>query len=162
MKLIAAIIVWLSVLVALLWYSGSGQLSHFSPNNTVIESKELVDLVKSNHPVNKPILLHFFDQECRCNLVAEPHINSVKALAQKQQFTNVYIDINEHPKWKSRIPSTPAVLAINNNQLQYFGPYSTGPSCLPGEGLIEPYLTTPTTKPQILTDGFGCYCNTGA
>lgn len=162
MKLIIAIIAWLSILVLLLWYSGSGQLSHFSPNNKPVDTAELFSKIQSEHRIDGPALLHFYDSKCRCNLVAEPHINSVKELAKTSEFLNILIDINKNHGWKERIPSTPAVIAVSNGQITYFGPYSTGPSCLPGEGLIEPFILTPTKTPKVLTDGFGCYCNTGA
>lgn len=152
------------MLVGLLWYSGSGQLSHFSPDSSLINVTEIEDIIqreiKSEIKSNPALLVHLYEPKCRCNLVAKAHIESVKKLGESQLFENIEINIKESPQWAKLIPSTPAVIAIKNNEIVYLGPYSTGISCLPGEGLIEPFIKQKDQPPLIKTDGYGCYCNT--
>ena len=159
MKLLIAIVVWLSMLVGLLWYSGSGQLSHFSPNSAPIDIIKIKNELIQLNAESGPLLVHIFDPKCRCNLVAKAHVESVKRLGESQLYQNIEINIEDHPKWVQLIPSTPAVIAIRDQEITYLGPYSTGISCLPGEGLIEPYINQQNQPPLIKTDGYGCYCN---
>ena len=147
------------MLVGLLWYSGSGQLSHFSPDSKPIDLLKINQKLASIKPIEENLLIHIFESKCRCNLVAEPHIQSVKKLAKAHDFKNLQVNISEQPSWRAIIPSTPAVIAIKDNRIVYVGPYSTGFSCLPGDGLIEPFIIKPSLYPVVKSDGFGCYCN---
>lgn len=159
---------WLVVILAALVTIGSERLMPFDPNGTLTAQMIQPDfdsrLSLSLGRAHSKTVVHFTQPLCYCNMVANPHINSVKRLAEKEGFDNTVISIDSDPKWASVVPSTPAIAVFDENgKLDYLGPYSTGFYCSPSNGLVEAFIeqrTKPLPGAVIAAEAEGCYCPT--
>lgn len=108
------------------------------------------------------VVMHFFQNDCDCNSVADEHINSVIELAKRKNYQNKQLDMANVPELAKYIPATPAVAIFGQDgRLTYLGPYSAGYSCSVGNGIVESYLEGTSAQSlgaTIVTDTQGCYC----
>ncbi|MDT0595516.1 DUF6436 domain-containing protein [Glaciecola petra] len=120
-------------------------------------------------------IFHFTQGNCYCEWLAKSHKNNLNQWSEKNGFSSVNIDLNLHSELLHLIPSTPAVLALDDNgELLYFGPYSQGSGCFSSRGTIDKRLeawkdrqvygdsdaSTGSLGAMIDTDASGCYCQT--
>lgn len=107
-------------------------------------------------------VVHFEQQACECNQVAEAHIESVELLASRNGYVNSNITLTEQSELSSIIPATPAIAVFDNaGSLVYIGPYSAGYACTVGNGLVESYLSRSAGNligATVLSETKGCYC----
>lgn len=159
--------VWFISILALLYFFADQGLVPFDPeghlvtqvNDDHFEAHFKRELGLSEGIANT--VVHFKQAACACNHVAQEHIDSVKTLAIENGFTNKTLD-NVDPKNFRYIPATPAIAVFNRDgELSYFGPYSAGFSCSPGNGLVEAFLKN-TVSDQfgstVISQVNGCYC----
>ena len=107
-------------------------------------------------------VVHFSQDNCQCNPVAQAHLDSVAALADQQGFGNAQVKLAKDSAITQYIPATPAIAVFDQvGELVYLGPYSAGYSCSVGDGIVESYLTGEVKKApeaMVLTNTEGCYC----
>lgn len=200
--LYAFLLLWFVACTGLIVWIGTASKSQFDPNmklsmalmNLSFES----DLIASINSIRKAELstntetlatdtqasiFHITQGDCYCEWLAQSHISTLTTWSQKNEMTSYKIDLNKHPDLRAFVPSTPAVLAIDQyDQLIYFGPYSRGSGCFSNSGMIDQVLDhwlarvaesenkqvtslqntlTPTPEQGIVdTDANGCYCIT--
>ena len=165
------VVFWVIASVVALYFAQSGTLKEFDPRFTLLswtdeesfDSQLASALISDEESAGQWQLFHITQANCFCNLVSAPHRSSVNTLANELDVTNVEIDLNDSPDLRQLIPSTPAVVLINDKkELVYAGPYASGVQCAPGEGLIEPWLNKESADwkqgAAIVTDAQGCYC----
>lgn len=111
-------------------------------------------------------VLHFSDDDCVCNFIAQPHIDSVKVLAEHSAKQNVDVFFADVAEMSDIVPSVPAVAVFDETgNLQYLGPYSTGMYCSPNQGIVEPFIrgkeggVSSTAGATIIAEARGCYCS---
>lgn len=141
-------------------FDEQGKLWRLSQNDGFDEkfSQTLQKLIGANQLK----VVHFSDNACSCNPVAEAHIKSVKKLALQQGFVNQDIDMDKFPELQSILPSTPAIAVFDGQgELVYLGPYSAGYACTVGNGIVESYIAGKNAKAPgatVLSGTKGCYC----
>lgn len=164
--------VWcVSCLAGLLFLSFS-QLDDFDPESklsmaiTDIEfEQKFISQLQKNHSSIGQSIIHFSDNDCFCETIAQNHIARLSNNMIANGFHNIHININTDPEFAHFVPSTPAVAIVGAlEELIYFGPYSVGYGCLRGTGLVDallPKINSTTVENTILiTDAKGCYCKT--
>lgn len=165
----ALIFVWFVAAMGLLAYFAQLKLFEFDHDGRLWQQSnddnfdvQVLSAVKSEFGVANGTLLHIFDLSCACNRIAEEHVNSVKQLALENHLSIQDINIAQSPHLAGIIPSTPAVILIDESgSLSYLGPYSSGYSCTVGNGLIEPFIQQEHSNrfgAMVVTDSKGCYC----
>ena len=117
-------------------------------------------------------IYHINQGDCYCEWLAQPHQRKLDQWGQDHDFTTTYIDLNRASELKKYVPSTPAVIAVSeDNELIYFGPYSRGSGCFATNGMVDEQLALwLKNRPQassgislgtvIETEVSGCYCIT--
>lgn len=119
---------------------------------------------------NGATIFHISQNSCYCDWLAQAHQNSLDTWAKQNDFGSVYLNLHQASALQDLIPSTPAVVAIDENQeLIYLGPYSRGSGCFTQSGKIDEQLanwklnkanqTVSYGGAIIDTDASGCYCN---
>jgi hypothetical protein len=107
-------------------------------------------------------VVHFTQDNCQCNQVAQEHVDSVVKLAVQQGYDNAQVMLAKGAAITQYIPATPAIAVFDNvGELVYLGPYSAGYTCSVGDGIVESYLTGGVKKApeaMVLTNTEGCYC----
>ncbi|CCQ11297.1 Secreted protein, containing thioredoxin-like domain [Pseudoalteromonas luteoviolacea B = ATCC 29581] len=157
---------WLTLASCLVYYVSAESVSKFDPNYTLVESslspdfdEEFINWLVTQTRIDGRSVVHITSQECRCNLVSQRHRESVAKLAEDHLFNNLYIT-TDNPHF---VPSTPAIAIIDEqNQLVYFGPYSTGYFCSAGDGIAEPFINgsyQANNRATVIADATGCYCH---
>ncbi|XOV78169.1 MAG: DUF6436 domain-containing protein [Aestuariibacter sp.] len=163
--------IWLMLSFLALWSFSSNKTTAFDTDGrlALAASKAKFDAhftgwVKQYSPDLRDTTVHFTAGDCWCEHIAAPHINSVKQLTQEQNGKNIDIKISGTPQITSFIPATPAVAVFNKQeQLVYFGPYSTGLFCTQSNGLVEKFIAgqiSPQIAATVLMEANGCYCAT--
>jgi hypothetical protein len=163
---------WFFTALGLLAFFASSGLSHFDPKEKLVDASQYANfedsfveiLAEAGVNMNQAGVIHFFSETCSCNRVAQEHIKSVSSLAKQHQFVNQSVSIDTSFDIRQIVPSTPAVAVINqHHELVYFGPYSAGYSCSPGNGIVERYIVNRSKNKlgaNVVTDTLGCYCST--
>lgn len=166
--------IWcVSCLAGLLGLSIS-QLEDFDPESrlslaiTDMEFEQnFISQIQKNHGLIEQSVIHFSNNNCFCETIAQPHIEGLSKNMFNSGFHNIHINIDAFPEFARFVPSTPAVAVVGAlTELIYFGPYSEGYGCLKGTGLIDallPKINSATVENTILiTDAKGCYCKTSS
>lgn len=167
--IIAVAIVWFVSVLAFLIYVASIKVIDFDKDGKLWRLSQHSNFdnmfaAQIEKTVGKTAVkvIHFTQQHCECNQVAQEHIASVERLAEENGYTNVSVTLTKSSELTSYIPATPAVAAFDaNGSLIYLGPYSAGYSCTVGNGLIESFLSKGVTRKvgaTVISDTQGCYC----
>lgn len=163
------VLLWAISGIGLVLYFASSKTSAFDPEGKIAlrTSQQGFDLdltqwVKTVHRDLRNKTVHFTQNDCVCNYVAEPHIESIKQLTKDKNGVNINIPLTD--ELTEYVPSTPAVAVFNEDeQLIYFGPYATGLFCTKSNGLVERFIINRNTINQpiatIPMDSEGCYCS---
>jgi len=164
------LIIWAAGLLLAVLYAASNKAKYFDPHNVLHQSALSLSfdtlfveaLSKDNLELTGSVI-HFQRSDCFCQTVAQSHINSVEKLAEKHQFNNVTVMVDELSILKAFVPSVPAVAVIDKaGKLNYFGPYSSGMFCTEGDGLVEPFIEKDQLAragATVISQSQGCYCN---
>lgn len=164
------LIIWAAGLLLAVLYAASNKAKYFDPQNVLHQSALSLSfdtvfveaLLKDNLEFAGSVI-HFQRSDCFCQTVAQSHINSVEKLAEKHQFNNVTVMVDELSILKAFVPSVPAVAVIDKaGKLNYFGPYSSGMFCTEGNGLVEPFIEkaqSASAGATVISQSKGCYCN---
>jgi hypothetical protein len=117
-----------------------------------------------------PAIYHIRQGKCFCEYLANKHKTSLQLWSQQTKFVNVNVDLTQHPELVRFVPSTPSVIAVDENgMLVYLGPYSRGLGCFANSGQVDNYLADWVNKESqtdrvnsrvIDTEASGCYCAT--
>jgi hypothetical protein len=164
--------VWFVFCLAGLLTLSLSQLDDFDPESKLslaitdieFEQKFVAELQKMHGSIGQSII-HFSDNNCFCETIAQTHIARLSKNMNDNGFNNIHINVNTLPEFARFVPSTPAVAIVGAlKELIYFGPYSEGYGCLRGTGLVDailPKITSTVIENTILiTDAKGCYCKT--
>jgi hypothetical protein len=164
--------IWCIACLAGLLSLSVSQLDEFDPQSklsmaiTDIEFEQnFVKQLQKNHSSIGQSIIHFSDNNCFCETLAQPHITRLSNDMHANGFHNIHINIKTLPEFSQFVPSTPAVAIVGALQeLIYLGPYSEGYGCLQGTGLVDallPKINSSAAENTILiTDAKGCYCET--
>jgi len=164
------LIIWAAGLLFAVLYAASNKPKYFDPQNVLHQSAmslsfdtEFVEALSKEKLGLAGSVIHFQGRDCFCQTVAQSHISSVEKLAEKQQFNNINVTLDEPSSLKTYVPSVPAVAVIDmEGKLHYFGPYSSGMFCTEGDGLVEPFIgkdQSAKTGATVISQSKGCYCN---
>ena len=134
------------------------------------ESRLASALKEVSGPTDRPSIFHLTQGECYCEFLAKNHKNKLNKWSVQKGFVNYAIDISKVPQLAEFIPSTPSIIAIDENgSILYLGPYSRGGGCFANNGqvdtILNDYVNNAADKPNsqraiIETDASGCYCAT--
>jgi len=159
--------VWLiSTVLAAIYFIGN-QLAVFDPkqklagvSQTTLVNRIITEFALPEHMPNT--LISFVSENCSCNQTSESHRADVNKKASEENISVINIILPN--KFSDIIPSTPAILALNEkSELIYFGPYSEGISCGSGKGMIDLVMSNYKrgyNAQLIVENAKGCYCNT--
>lgn len=165
------IALWAVCSMALVLYFSVGKTKSFdefgilaSASSDSSFDKSVADHLKNSTDSLANKTVHFTQEDCFCNLIAEPHINSVKTLTNDLSGSNEHIVINSEENTYGFVPATPAVAVFDQHEnLIYLGPYSTGLFCAPSEGIVERFIQNRNEAKQaaatVLMEAEGCYCS---
>lgn len=168
-KVIAlAVCCWALILLFFIVYFANTQGKYFDQQGELAyaassmnyEADFIAALLKQKISLNNTVI-HFYQDDCFCKLIATPHINAIKKLAQANTMVNNSINVNDLPRAAEFVPATPAVAVFDEQaQLRYFGPYASGMYCAGKKGLVEDFIPASDRSlgAAILTDASGCYC----
>lgn len=188
-----AVLLWFASCSALVIWIGSANKSAFDPSSKL--AMAIMDLGFESaliSAVSAPVvharkveslniaegkIFHITQGECYCEWLAQSHKNNLDKWSTENAFSSYEVNLNQHPNLRKFIPSTPAVLAVDDQgRLIYFGPYSRGSGCFASSGMIDERLKewqaqqTGTVSSALFnemnlgamidTDASGCYCQT--
>jgi hypothetical protein len=148
------------------------QLDEFDPESKLSLAiadigfeQAFVNQLQKEHDSIGQSIIHFSDNDCFCETIAQNHIARLSNDMIDNGFHNIHINVNTLPEFAKFVPSTPAVAIIGAlKELIYLGPYSEGYGCLKGTGLVDallPKINSAAVENSILiTDAKGCYCAT--
>jgi len=160
------VFVWLVFTITAASYFISDRLVPFDPQQKLnnVSHQYLIDQIKSGFELPENLsnsLINFVSENCHCNQISSAHLADVRRTARKQNMNVINIVIPDN--FSGIIPSTPAVLALDNSsELIYFGPFSEGLSCGSGEGIIDLVMSNYNkgfNAELVMTSTEGCYCN---
>jgi hypothetical protein len=166
LHLYVIVAVWLIFTVCAAIYFISNRLSEFDPEQKLVDISQetlvhriMAELELPEHMPNT--LINFISKSCSCNQTSKAHRIDVNKKASQEKMSVINVTLPEN--FSGIIPSTPAVLALNNkSELIYFGPYSEGLSCGSGEGIIDLVMSNYKkgyNAQLIIEKSTGCYCN---
>lgn len=169
--------IWFTACSAFILWMGSANKTEFDPYLSLSQAimnvgfeDSFIKQLKAQMPVlddgDLGYLVHFTQDNCYCEWLANTHRINLDQWAKQNQFSIASFNVERQAWLKSIIPSTPAVLAFDNNDnLIYFGPYSRGGGCFTSSGEIDVQLSdwiafSDKSRFQgvIDTDATGCYC----
>jgi hypothetical protein len=197
---------WLTILLALLWgtfalvaikWVGSDNFVEFDPElklSAAIMSlsfeSELVAALPNLDEGSRGSIFHLVQGDCFCERLSDGHKANLSDWANKRSLTSKVLDLADYPSLLTYIPSTPAVLVVDENKnLVYLGPYSVGFGCFEDTGLVDlrikPYFDKSVSAEtetmhkystslkstdsininklsQIQSEAVGCYCPTAS
>jgi hypothetical protein len=169
---------WFIAASAVIFGLSSASKSYFDPQLTLSQSLMSMsfeaDLTRQlssylfDSASDKGLIFHVVQENCYCEWLARPHQQKIDKWALENKFITHTVSLKTHPELKQFVPSTPAVIAMNQGgKIIYLGPYSRGSGCFAQTGEIDAQLSqwlslSPTQKAQqnmrVDTDASGCYC----
>jgi hypothetical protein len=164
--------IWCVACFAGLLFQSVSQLDEFDPESKLslaiadIEFvQNLVNQLQKKHNSIAQSIIHFSDNNCFFETLAQGHIARLSNDMLNNGFRNIHINLKDFPEFAYFIPSTPAVAIVGAlKELIYLGPYSEGYGCLKGTGLVDALLpninSTAAENTILITDAKGCYCET--
>lgn len=188
-----AVLLWFASCSALVIWIGSANKSAFDPSSKLAMAimdlgfeSALISAVSAPVAYGRKVesfdsaggkIFHITQGECFCEWLAQPHKNNLDKWSTQNAFSSYKVNLKQHPNLREFIPSTPAVLAVDEHgNLIYFGPYSRGSGCFASSGIIDERLKEWQTQQlgnispllqnemnlgaMIDTDASGCYCQT--
>ncbi len=157
-----------SIAFGLFWFAQS-QLVTFDDNASLQQKSVQAELLSTlGLTPNRPTLVHFYQNDCRCDGVSAEHIARAKRLATEAGFAVSSFDASQ---FKNLIPATPAVMLINASasrqqkspSITYLGPYGAGLGCSDTSGFIDTALNNLSKgfdSQLVISKVRGCYCKT--
>ena len=170
-RLKIAFVIWVLASLGGLFYFSVAKLVYFDPTNRLLDtvqsdnySSDFTQLLTSKFGDLSGKAIHFIQDGCFCNMVAQSHISAVKNEIDLSGHSNEDYNITSLKTMRDFVPSTPAVALFNESgNLLFFGPYSTGYLCTAGNGFVEELITQMENKDQpspiTVSIARGCYCN---
>jgi hypothetical protein len=164
--------IWFLTCLAGLLLLSVSQLDEFDPESKLSLAitdirfeQKLINQLQTEYNSIDQTIIHFSDNNCFCETLAQNHIARLSKNMSENGFRNIRVDVETFPEFAKFVPSTPAVAIIGAlKELIYFGPYSEGYGCLTGTGLVDallPKINSSTAENALLiTDANGCYCQT--
>lgn len=157
---------WLMGVVFSGYYYSAQRLVEFDPKEKLTHvipeqlGKQISALLEEEVRNSKGRVVHFIDQDCRCNVYSEPHVAKVSELASQVDFDVTMISSTD--KLPDFITATPATLVLGkNNELVYLGPYAQGAFCNQATdvvGLVLENYQKGFNAQLINNQAKGCYC----
>ncbi len=89
--------------------------------------------------------------------------NSIAGMQETTVFANNMFSLSQSSieSLEDLVPSTPALIIVRNNQVQYIGPHSSGANCGEGNSFIDLYqnnLNMGFEQPYANLTQKGCFC----
>ncbi|WGO96903.1 DUF6436 domain-containing protein [Saccharophagus degradans] len=119
-------------------------------------------------PIDKPTLVHFYDDTCLCTIYSKPHVADLaKKLPDVEHvYINTRQDRSSHSPVIQRIlaklPASPAVaLWDKDGGIRYFGAYSDGSTCGTGNDMVLATLSSLEKGDDVYwlqQEYLGCVC----
>jgi hypothetical protein len=167
----ALLLCWLGGILGLLAWFAQAQMHWFDPQQRLASAAAdlqfdaaLVRQVQQQSPDLRMAVVHFRQQDCMCDGLAQAHSLAIDQQLRSKGFHSEEMLLNPTNPLNQFIPSTPAVAVFNEQaQLIYLGPYSVGLGCISGAGLVDKIVSSasiPYIGALINSDAKGCYCNT--
>ncbi len=183
------VIAWLAAMAAAFWWFQFSNVQAFAGDNKTLVMFRGEEV--ANHIARFPAedrratVFHFWDEGCGCERFNREHVRQLMARYADQGVKFVVVvrepalideaskifrspallDVELRDQWPegAQPPSSPAVLiADENNELAYFGPYSIGAVCTAGQGnFVEKALDKllDGSNPKMInTMAVGCFC----
>lgn len=164
--------IWCIACLAGLLMMSVKQLSDFDPEaklsiaiSDIGFEKNLIKLLRSTHSSVAKSIIHFSNDSCFCEVLADTHIAKFSNNMRDEGFNNIQINLNQFPEYAHFVPSTPAVAVIGkDSEVIYLGPYAEGYGCLSGSGLVDTLIpkiiSNSIENTLFVTDSKGCFCQT--
>lgn len=172
------ITIWFLISSVAIFGLASTSKSEFDPNLTLsqglmslsFESRLENVLNEVSGRLDTPVIFHVTQGGCHCEFLAKAHQNKLNKWSADNGFNNFTVDISQFPQLAEFIPSTPAIVAIDEyGSILYLGPYSRGAGCFSSKGQVDnlliDYANNRANKKNsqrsiIATEASGCYCAT--
>ncbi|TXR51890.1 DUF6436 domain-containing protein [Reinekea thalattae] len=159
--ILAAILiaVWVPASLVLLKRFGDSYTGVFDPNfqlKTVsANAPELISKLDIRN--DQSAIIHVLDKTCSCYEQTAEHVNYLAdqmpaGVAQRD------MSVAELAKMGIEVPATPMTILIRNSELQYVGPYATGPLCTPQSDIILPILEGKIQLPNAWLNSTAVAC----
>lgn len=177
-KFTILISIWFLISSIAIFGLASTSKSEFDPNLTLsqglmsltFENRLEFALSKVSGPLDTPAIFHITQGECYCEFLAKAHQSELNKWSSDKGFKNFTVDISQLPDLVEFIPSTPAIVVIDEyGSILYLGPYSRGAGCFSRNGQVDNLLFDYVNKQAdkknsqraiIETEASGCYCAT--
>lgn len=165
--------VWLILASVAIYSFGGSNFKEFDPHLRLASQimsldfeKDLLQAMESSGlSTDEARIYHVRSGDCWCDALSKPHAQKIDQWATQYAVNAQVIDLAKHPSLAEYIPSTPAVIVVDQEQLVYFGPYSEGMGCFAQTGFVDirmkPYFENPRANftASIQTEAIGCYCH---
>ena len=170
-KLKVTVVIWIIASLTGLFYYSTERLVSFDPNNELLDNSinqdfqtKLTQHLKEQFGDISGKAIHFSQDACFCNSVAQAHLSAVKSQVKENGYENQDYELSNNEFLKNFIPSTPSVALFDEaEELVFLGPYSTGYLCTAGNGFIEDLIVQMKARSQpraiIVSLAKGCYCH---
>ncbi|MGQ8365965.1 DUF6436 domain-containing protein [Glaciecola sp. 1036] len=168
---VVMVIVWFLLGSAFVLFVGKQGIHEFDPHLKMSQAmmdldyeEKLSKLFEHLPHADNGLLIHVGSgKSCFCEVLAESHIKSLNKFSEKEGLTSHSVTIEELPELASFIPSTPAVIYMDEDrQIKYVGPYSQGAGCFSASGLVDDAIKATlglkNSQSILVNEASGCYC----
>lgn len=172
------VIIWFSLASFTIFWLASASKAEFDPHlklsqglmSLSFEDRLTNALTTVTGQLDTPAIFHISQGECYCEYLTSTHQSKLNKWSAENGFLYFSIDISQLPALAEFIPSTPAIVAIDEHgSLLYLGPYSRGSGCFANTGEVDTALNDYVNsnaqnkayqRTIIELDARGCYCAT--
>lgn len=157
-------LLWLVASSLVLFRFGQSDFGEFDPQLQLkqhpLQLRSLLQLSAAKS--DETLLLHVFDDSCRCTALAETHLQQLRPQLLLQPRLR---ELTLHPQQLLQagiaVPATPMIIILRHQQLIYSGPYASGPGCNIGDSLLEGVLLQKLQTPAswLNSETSACRCS---
>lgn len=168
----SVIFVWVVYTFAAFVYFTNQKLVSFDPSNSLMGASgaqiatdlyQLADFNSTAFDRTKPSIIHFIDNDCKCQNTSLAHIKEIDLLAQQHNYNVTTVNVSDYVSLLPLVTSVPSIAILGNNgEFVYFGPYGEGLACSETAGFAQAMLNNYLkgyNAELIASEAKGCYCN---
>jgi hypothetical protein len=156
---------WVPASLVLLDQFGKSYTGVFDPDDRLWSLTSAYTLLESQFGLSKShaTVIHVLDENCACYDQTVQHLQYLSQ-SMPDGVEQIFQSVSDMQQLGIDVPATPMIILMNEGQLNYAGPYATGPLCTAQTDILLPIVKGDVllSGPWLNSAAVSCRCRVEA